>query len=195
MRHIFLLRVFFIWAVISAPALVLADDEITFSYQMCMRGIYSDSTIPKSEVEKMCSCTANKMKGELNKKQQLLIRDFTNRMRLRQEMPITALQKSGIPLLIETSHEYCMDILWPVPEKISDEDHIKYSSMADKSIKEFTIIKDARCKKYRESKERSQCLTDVSRYWLKVNGDKYSGIPKSYISGNDLANALLGNIE
>lgn len=114
-------------------------------------------------------------------------------MRLGQPVPPDIFQKSGLKTLIEKSQEYCMKSQWPEPSKISDKDHKKYSSMANRSVDEFNALLDTRCKKYPKSKERTQCLVDASKEWLKNKGRQYIEIPPHYITGNYLAKGFIEN--
>lgn len=193
MRYLTALRSFAALAVIMTSSAALGDDDIKFVYEVCMHGMATEPSVPRSESEAFCSCAADEVKKAIAQRQRSSIRDARSRMRLGQPVPPDIFQKSGLKTLIEKSQEYCMKSQWPEPPTISDKDHKKYSSMANQSVDEFNALLDIRCKKYPKSKERTQCLVDASKEWLKTKGGQYVGIPPHYITGNDLAKTFIEN--
>lgn len=191
MRHLAKLRGLAVLAALFTASAALGDDDINFIYELCMHGMANQPSVPKSESEAFCSCAADEVRKAITQRQRLSIRDARNFMRLGQPVSPDIFQKSGLKMLIEKSQEYCIKSQWPEPPKISDEDHKKYSLMANQSLDEFNALLDTRCGKYPKSKERTQCLVDASKEWLKIKGRQYVGIPPHYMTGNDLAKALI----
>lgn len=193
MRYLTAFRGFAALAMIMTSSVVLGDDDIQFVYEVCMNGMATEPSVTRSESEAFCSCAADEVNKAITNGQRLSIRAARNHVRLGQPIPRDIFQKSGLKMLVEKSQEYCMKSQRPEPPTTSDNDHKKYSSMANQSVAEFSALLDNRCGKYPKSKERTQCSVEASKEWLKTTGRKYLLIPHRYITGNDLAKAFIEN--
>lgn len=192
MRYLALVRNLFVIAVIMGyPYITLADDDLNFIYEICIRGMSSEPSIPRAESESFCSCVGDRVKKSITNEQRLAIRDAKRRMGLGQAIPEDFFQKSGLKDLIVRSQDHCTRSQWPKAPKFNEKDNKKYSLMAERSIVEFDSLLSARCDKYPKSKERNRCLVDASKEWLKTKGKKYVGIPSIYLTGNDLAKTFI----
>lgn len=140
MQHLPAFRNFVILAVIIASSVALADEDAKFIYEVCMHGMTTQPSMPRSESETFCFCTADEVKKSITPKQRSSIRDARNRMQSGQTVSQEVFIKSGLKMLVETSQEYCMGIQYPEPEKISAIEHKKYSSLANKSVREFNSL-------------------------------------------------------
>ena len=192
MRYLANLQCFAVLAAFfTSSSAALGDSDIDFVYELCMHGMATQPSVPKTESEAFCSCASNEVQKKITQGQRLSIRDAKNRMRLGQSLPPDIFQRSGLKTLVEKSQDHCIKSLWPEPQRISDKDHKKYSAMANKSVDEFNDMLDARCGKFPKSDRRTKCLADASREWIATKGKQYSEIPDSYITGNDLANTFI----
>lgn len=168
-----------------------ADEDIKFIYSMCYQGMNSQTSMPANEIDKFCRCSSNEVKKNISQKQRASIREAKSILSAKKPFPLDLFEKTGLKSLVANSQDYCTDLLYPVEPVISEEEHQKYSILANKSVDEFNALLEKRCDKYPKSIERDQCLVKASKEWLGTNGEKYNGIPSTYISGNDLAGKFI----
>ncbi len=117
MRYLTALRSFAVLAAIMTSSATQGDDDIKFVHEVCIHGMATEPSVPRTESEAFCSCAVGEVKKAITQRQRSSIRDARNRMRLGQPIPNDLFQKSGLKTLVEKSQEYCMKSQWPEPPK------------------------------------------------------------------------------
>lgn len=170
---------------------VIADEEMKFVESLCVHST-SKTTIPAAEQTKFCGCVVEDVRAKITAQQRASIREVQSYVNKNQAPPraaIEKIEKSRLNALVSESQDRCADKLWPLKPEISQADHERYSSLANKSVNEFEALTD-RCTDDPGPK-RDACLEAASREWLSKHAAPYTDIPETYVTGNDLARELL----
>lgn len=177
---------------LSTPLVAFGSDTDEFLYQVCLHGMITQSTVPRDESELFCACTSGEIVKNLTRQQRASIEEMLSRVRSGKKPQH---DKSGLSELTRKSEDVCAAAMWPTQPKISDQDHKKYSAMANKSVDEFNAIINDHCEQHHDVDKRRKCFASASREWLREKGKQYASIPDIYITGNSLASIMIEDDE
>jgi len=78
------------------------------------------------------------------------------------------------------------------PPRITEKQHARYLSLADKSFEDYLIFTNNDCDYLPFSSAKKKCLVSSSKKWIKHTKHKYDSLPSTgYTSGKDIAEEII----
>jgi hypothetical protein len=130
------------------------DDDIEFVQTMCIKGLASDTSVPDSDRNKLCTCVADEVRKKVTPAQRDSIKDARRRIQAKESLDAHLLQRTGLTALVGTSQDYCVTSLWPAQPPYTEEQHRRFSLLANQSVQEFKSLVQFNCAKYPKSGQR-----------------------------------------
>lgn len=184
-------RLLKIFALSLIASTVWAEDaELGFIFEICVAADRAHGVLPEKEIHASCSCLVDNVRQRIDGKQRQSIRRAKSLLAQGKEVPTDIFERSGLKSIMEEEQDNCMKSLWG-PPNISNTDHQRFAQKANTSVENYEQFVEDRCGLYPPSSTRSGCLVKASYDWLMENGSRYSDVPDSYITGNDLAKSII----